>query len=233
MVARRASAVTAMPTLGDRQGRRCAGLCHGACWQVGHKWGGLTEGLPDVQSALLGAPQQCTTSPSPAHCRSRRYRACPCARPAPLHPGHDPGQPRRTPFPGVLGCLRRPTRRLRADRPPHEVGHDAFSKFGQLVLKHFPRHAHDGAQVDALEAGYCSSTPRRWSTICSAGPHSHVFSATADSRVGSTTPEWRRGSATAAICSELRRMSPTARQTSWPLRSTDGPAPSPSAGCQR
>jgi hypothetical protein len=40
MVARRASAVTAMPTLGDMQGRRCAGLCHGACWQVGHKWGG-------------------------------------------------------------------------------------------------------------------------------------------------------------------------------------------------
>ena len=31
--------------------------------------------------------------------------------------------------------------------------HDAFGKFGQLVLKHRPRHAHDGTQVDALEAG--------------------------------------------------------------------------------
>ena len=42
---------------------------------------------------------------------------------------------------------------LRADRPPHEMGHDAFGKLGQLVLKHLARHAHHGPQVDALEAG--------------------------------------------------------------------------------
>jgi hypothetical protein len=33
-----------------------------------------------------------------------------------------------------------------------EMGHNAFGTFDQLVLKHFPRHAHDGPQVDALEA---------------------------------------------------------------------------------
>jgi len=32
------------------------------------------------------------------------------------------------------------------------MGHNAFGKFDQLVLKYCSRHAHDGPQVDALEA---------------------------------------------------------------------------------
>src|SRR5262245_26288145 len=56
--------------------------------------------------------------------------------------------------------------------------------------------------------GYCSSTPRKWSTICSGGPHSHVLLATAASSVGSAMSGWRRGAATAATCSGPSRIKP-------------------------
>src|SRR5215831_8083556 len=58
----------------------------------------------------------------------------------------------RGPDPTAVGRQRGARVPLRACGPASEVRHDPFGKFGQLILKHLPRHSHNGTQIDALEA---------------------------------------------------------------------------------
>ena len=52
----------------------------------------------------------------------------------------------------VLPAWSLPIRYL-LDAAAAENRHHVFGKFGQLVLKDLPWHAHDGPQIDALQAG--------------------------------------------------------------------------------
>ena len=140
------------PTLGDTPGCWRARLCQVACGRV--CLGGKTLG------EASRTPQQsprCATDVAHVPLTCRLQIAVDAGHTAMLTLHHctqgRAGAARCMPSLGMLGCHRRLAQGLRADRPAREMGHDTFGKFGQLLLKHLSWHAHDGSQVDALEAG--------------------------------------------------------------------------------